>query len=365
MLDVLAGHGRWHWHCSFESCRMNRFFLTALLTSAALGASPALGASALDAARSDASAARAKSVGVRERQAALRLEMNRVAARIEALKAEQRGALLPGSELETSLRRSQELSGLLSDAARELSSADADAQKKNLVLLSSVSKSLDEAKARWEHASRDERRELLVRMRALRAEREQVRTQLPAAAVPALSGATSDDPAELLEQADAVRDSEDKVRQRMEQLKARIHELKDERDLDRRMSDFLGEESIFDEQDRRLRLRNEQDFSSGRTDGLTASPSVNQAGGAASNPMSPPGPGTNAPPPQSPTNSFAAGGTSSHGGESAPAPDALSPTPASSDDVHALEGQLSNLGHEAQQLEERARRLEQSARQLQ
>jgi hypothetical protein len=358
MLDMLAGHRRWHWHCSFESCRMNRLFLAAVLTCTALGASPALGASALDAARSDASAARARSVGVRERQAALRLEMNHLAARIEALKAEQRGALLPGSELETSLRRSQELSGLLSDAARELSSSEADAQKKNLTLLSSVSKSLDEAKARWEHASRDERRELLVRMRALRAEREQVRTQLPAAAVPPLSGTASDDPAELLEQADAVRDAEDKVRQRMEQLKTRIHELKDERDLDRRMNDFLGEESIFDEQDRRLRLRNEQDFSSGRTDGLSGTPSMTQSppGGAASNPMAPPGPNTNAPPPQS---------SSSHGGESAPSPDALSATPASSDDLHALEGQLSNLGHDAQQLEERARRLEQSARQLQ
>ena len=105
--------------------------------------------------------------------------------------------------------------------------------------------------------------------------------------MPPLSGTASDDPAELLEQADAVRDAEDKVRQRMEQLQTRIHELKDERDLDRRMNDFLGEESIFDEQDRRLRLRNEQDFSSGRIDGLHAgTPAMTQSppGGAASSP---------------------------------------------------------------------------------
>jgi hypothetical protein len=323
---------------------MNRPSLAVVLMSAALGASPALAASALDAARADASAARTKVVGVREQQSALRQEMNQLAARIEALKADQRGALLPGGELETSLRRSQELSGLLSIAARELSSAQAEAQRKNLALLSSVSQTLDEAKGRWEHASRDERRELISRMRALRAEREQVRAQLPAAAVPPLSGATSDDPAELLEQADAVRDAEDKVRQRMDQLKARIHELKDERDLDRRMNDFLGEESIFDEQDRRLRLHNEQDYNSGRTDNIAATPSMTQAGGAANNPVGPAVPGTNAPP---------------------PAPEGSNAPAAGSDDLRGLEGQLSRLGQEAQQLEERAHHLEQSARQLQ
>jgi chromosome segregation ATPase len=344
---------------------MNRLFLAALLTCTALGASPALAASGLDAARGDASAARAKVVGIRERQSSLRQQMNQLAARIEALKTQQHGALLPGGELETSLRRSQELSGLLSDAARELSSAEADAQKTNLTLLATVSKSLDEAKARWEHASRDERRELVARMRALRIEREQVRAQLPAAAVPPLSGSVSDDPAEMLEQADAMRDAEDKVRQRMKLLETRIHELKDERDLDRRMSDFLGEESIFDEQDRRLRLHSdEQDFSSGRSGGINAAPGTPALtqGGADHNPGQTPGPGTFAPPQNGPNSSFTSAG--SHSGESAPTPDGASATPANPDDLRGLERQLSNLGNEAKQLEERASHLEESARQL-
>jgi hypothetical protein len=93
-------------------------------------------------------------------------------------------------------------------------------------------------------------------MRELRAERDAVRSALPASQVPALGRAdTSDDPEDLLEQADALRDSEDKVKQRLKVLQARIAEVREERDLERRMNDFLGEEAMFDEQDRRLRLR--------------------------------------------------------------------------------------------------------------
>jgi hypothetical protein len=75
--------------------------------------------------------------------------------------------------------------------------------------------------------------------------------------VPALDGAHArgDDPEDLLEQADALRDSEDKVRQRLQALRARLTEVREERELERRMSDFLGEDSVFDEQDRRMRLR--------------------------------------------------------------------------------------------------------------
>ena len=82
-----------------------------------------------------------------------------------------------------------------------------------------------------------------------------MRAALPASQVPALDRADAerDDPEDLLEQADALRDTEDKVRERLKALHGRITEVREERDLDRRMNDFLGEESMFDEQDRRLR----------------------------------------------------------------------------------------------------------------
>src|SRR5258706_516234 len=82
---------------------------------------------------------------------------------------------------------------------------------------------------------------LLARMRALRKERDQVRAQLPAARLPQVKAEASDDPADLLEQADALRDTQDKVASRLKALERRIVEVKRERELDRRMGEFLGE----------------------------------------------------------------------------------------------------------------------------
>jgi hypothetical protein len=54
-----------------------------------------------------------------------------------------------------------------------------------------------------------------------------------------------------------MRDREDQVRKQLKSLEVRIAERKDERDLDRRVNQFLGEESFFDDSDRRLRGRRE------------------------------------------------------------------------------------------------------------
>jgi len=89
-----------------------------------------------------------------------------------------------------------------------------------------------------DHAAR---RQLIVQMRSLRAEREQVRAALPAASVPALEAPrSSDNPEDLLEQADAARDNEDKVRRELRALEGRIAETREERAFDRRLNDFLG-----------------------------------------------------------------------------------------------------------------------------
>ncbi len=93
-------------------------------------------------------------------------------------------------------------------------------------------------------------------MRALRQERERLRAALPGS-VEGLSTNTalSEDPEDLLERADALRDTKDKIERRMASMKVRLAELKEERALERRLSEFVGDESLFDEEDRRLRLR--------------------------------------------------------------------------------------------------------------
>ncbi|MDC0713660.1 TetR family transcriptional regulator [Stigmatella sp. ncwal1] len=230
--------------------------LPSLLLCLLLG-SPVWAATGLDVGRSAAQQARAAVRALRERQQTLRQELNGLAGHIETLKAERQGRLTPGQELEKALRRSQELSGELTGLAQAVASAEGESERAHLALHVALSEELSRTRAAWDATSdRNQRASLLSRMRELRAEREAVRSALPASRVPTVGRAeASDDPADLLEQADALRDSEDKVRQRLMALKSRIAEVREERELERRMSDFLGEERMFDEQDRRMRLR--------------------------------------------------------------------------------------------------------------
>ncbi|MFL5348101.1 MAG: TetR family transcriptional regulator [Hyalangium sp.] len=230
--------------------------LSLLLLCLLLGA-PAWAASGLEAVRTQAQAARTQVRTLRERQQALRGELNGVASRIETLKAEQQGKLTPSAELNQALRRSQELSGELTGLAQSVANAEGESERAHVALHTALSEELARVKAAWDSTQdRQERARLVSQMRELRTERDAVRAALPASQVPALGRSdASDDPEDLLEQADVLRDSEDKVKQRLGALKTRIAELREEHDLERRMSDFLGEEAMFDEQDRRLRLR--------------------------------------------------------------------------------------------------------------
>ncbi|WP_223642558.1 TetR family transcriptional regulator [Corallococcus sp. EGB] len=224
-------------------------------------AAPAGAMSGLEQARAKAQAARTEARTLRTRQQGLRDELNGLAARIESLKAQRQGKLTPGGELEAALRRSQELSGELTGLAQSVSGADGEVERAHLALHGALSQELTRLRAAWDATTdRAERARLLEQMRSVRGEREAVRAALPASQVPALDGAArGDDPEDLLAQADALRDTQDKVRQRLQALKTRITEVREERDLDRRMNDFLGEESMFDDQDRRLRMRTSGD----------------------------------------------------------------------------------------------------------
>ena len=231
--------------------------LPALLLCLLIGV-PAWGASGLEAVRGRAQTARTEVRTLRGQQQALREELNRLAARIEALKAERQGRLTAGAELEAALRRSQELSGSLTGLAQSVAAAEGESERAHLALHTSLSEELSRLRTAWDGTTdRGQRAKLLEAMRTVRGEREAVRAALPASRVPALdrSAPSGDDPEDLLEQADTLRDTEDKVRERLKALRGRITEVREERDLDRRMNDFLGEESMFDEQDRRLRLR--------------------------------------------------------------------------------------------------------------
>jgi hypothetical protein len=343
------------------------FRLACLLVVFLLAAGPAQAATALEQARLGSSSARQKVNDIRARQMALRAELNQVAGRIEALKTQQKR----GADLDAALRQSQALSGSLAEAAQELSRALADAEREHLSLLSALTAELDRAREQVENTqSREARAGLLARMRALRQEREQVRALLPAAKVPALEARGSDDPEDLLEQADMLRDSEDKLRQKMRALETRVAELRQERELDRRMSDFLGDEAMFDDHDRRLRRTSQRELTRGTHPPLSAGQSESADFSAA-----PPGDSA-ASAPAAPGESRADPGQTgvtsqgnityvARGADSRPhvgGMDARMLEGATTRDIESLEAELAKLKKLARDLNERAQRLENRAR---
>lgn len=224
---------------------------------AALLALPVWAAGSLDALRSGSRGAREQVTALRAAQLKQRNELSTLSSQIETLKAASKGKLLPGGELDAALKRSQELSGALSELASQVSGREAQLENANLALLDGLSSELTRLRAEFDRqGDRNVRRGLIADMRKLRAERDALRQTLPAAKIPTLDAVRpSDDPEELLEQADLLRDNEEKLRAQLKILETRITERRDEVELDRRVQRFMGEESMFDDGDRRLRVQ--------------------------------------------------------------------------------------------------------------
>jgi hypothetical protein len=304
---------------------------------------------------------------------ARRQELNQLAGRIEALKAQSKGKLVPGSELDGALKRSQELSGALTTLAGQFAERETDAERVNLALLTELSNALEAARADFDRQTdRAARKATIARLRTLRAEREQVRAAIPAAKVPALEALrSSDDPEALLEQADLARDNEDKVRAQLKSTEQRIAELKEERELDRRVSQFLGDESLFDDTDRRIRvtrsasgadtsLKTTAGTPTGTERGTAADGTSPNAFGAA--PGSPQGVGSpaEAPPPPAGGGSTGAPRTTA-GTDARPLLNAQRIAGGDEDDLEELEVQRLKLKGLAEELKARARELEHKA----
>ncbi len=269
-----------------------------LLTTVCLWVSVASAAGSVDALRATATASREQVSKLRAEQLALRNELSALSARIEALKAKRQSSLLPGGELDSALKHSQDLSGVLSTLAQKLSMSESELTAANTALIDSLSQELSVARASFDRQTdRPARRQLISKMKSLRAEREALRAALPVTKVPSLETLKpSDDPEELLEQAELLRDSEEKLTKELKSVETRLAERKEEQDLDRRVERFMGEESMFDDQDRRLRLQRtnvELTTTVGTKTGSPSSAAFESANStpptAGSNPSPPPG----------------------------------------------------------------------------
>jgi hypothetical protein len=279
-------------------------------------------------------------VGVlRARQSTLEKKLDELAPQIESLK-KQKG-LMASSELKAQLRRSQELSSQLTEVARSLVAAEAESERRNTQLLDALSAELQRLETAWDQSgSREQREHLAVQLRALRAEREKLRGSMPQRAVPSLRPSRiSEEPEELLQQVDSLRDAEDKVKQQLSAVEARIGEVRGEQALDRRMREFINEQSLFDDQDRRFRL-SPGGFETTPTSGQSAPGTP----GGARGPESLPAPTTRS-------------------AEKPPEVQEGHPTVAKpSDTVESLQSERDRLRTLAQQLHEKALQLEQRAR---
>lgn len=324
-------------------------------TLASLFALRVLGASALESSRAESAQAHAQVEAFSREQAVLRAELDTLSGQIEALKARRQRTA--GAELDAELRRSQVLSDRLAALARAVADAKDAAQRSDTALLAAINAELEAEQGAWSAADRPARQTLIAQMRALRAEREAVRARLPEAALPSLAPSRTDDPTALLERADALRDSEDKVRRQLAELDARITEAKSERDLDQRMNELSGDESMFDEQDRQLRLTRSGDGAlkldapgqtSRTVDTGTSSPPPNAA------PASAPQPPGISPPPQLASETHASDHQPQLGQPTSPS--------APADDLASLERERARLAQLAQTLEAQAQAAEQQAR---
>jgi hypothetical protein len=218
---------------------------------------PSWGAGQLEVLRSSARSARASVSEIRSTQLAQRSDLSALSARIEELKGQSRGKLLRRGELDAALKQSQQLSESLSGLAQQLSLREAESGAAQRSLVDALSSELLLVRRQFDAESdREKRRSLIERMKSLRAERDAIVATLPASQVPTLEPLNAtDDPEVLLEQADLLRDREEKIRRELKTLEKRIAERHEEVEMNRRVDRFMSEEAMFDDQDRRLRLQ--------------------------------------------------------------------------------------------------------------
>jgi hypothetical protein len=182
------------------------------------------------------------------------------AARVERMKrANQRG-----DELDQALRQALVLDEKANLARSQLMSAESRVARSGAELLRVYDALLTVRRRDLERvAAGDARRAKLVRAyQALAQQRDRVRLTLR----PVLKGdgpmgfggaarveASADDDVEtLLEKADLARDLEERFLRRATQVKRRIQELQEERDVAKNVADLVRSQSLYDEDDTRL-----------------------------------------------------------------------------------------------------------------
>ncbi len=204
--------------------------------------------------RTQVSAAAAEADTTRTELNQKRVELSAVSQKAEALKAQSKGKLVRGGQLEAVLKSSQELSAAVTALSKSLATQEAALASARTVLLQELSASLERTQARFDSAAdRTARLAVLDELRALRKERDALRASVPTSQLPEVALTTSQNPEDLLEQAELLKDAEDRATRELKALEVQLKEARAEVALDQRVRRFLGDEALFDEHDRRVR----------------------------------------------------------------------------------------------------------------
>jgi hypothetical protein len=184
--------------------------------------------------------------------------LSKLAKQIQERKSGRKeGGILPDLPLQEMLRRSQQLSETLTLITREMEALN-QARKDRLQKLSLVyDKLVDRTAASIRKASGARKTELLEALAEFRTQRDRLRRELVphSKARPPIQTQellASDDPEELRERADAVRDEQDRLRRRLEQVERRIAQAQADRRLEHEMRDFQEDQVLFGEDGRIL-----------------------------------------------------------------------------------------------------------------
>ncbi|HEY3445289.1 MAG TPA: hypothetical protein VGK67_02950 [Myxococcales bacterium] len=251
--------------------------LLAIAAAVLMLASPAQ-AAPLPQLRAEVAQADGKVASVRGQRLELQKSLDLVARQIEELKAAKSGKLFGNAELDDLLKKSQAISSQMTDALKLENEAEEVLRGGQAMMVNELDSELARLRARWDAAkTREERSGLVGQLKALRAERDSLRRAMPSTMVPRVSDRPTDDPEELLERADALLDAEDKLRREEQALSKRIEELKAERDLERRMNEFMSEDSLFDEHDRRFSVTRSGATGAAQLDDSKTSPTQGNA----------------------------------------------------------------------------------------
>lgn len=224
---------------------------------------------------------------VEERQSVIqeitRLEEKhkRLVQRITKLKRQNDSGLTARLALEDMLAQSKSLSdelGLLSDRIQAI---DNTLSARRGALVGAVDREMRGLERSLAKASAAERRKIVGRLNALRAQRQTWAKPLPTgpstgdvSAALNLAG-EAEAPDELLAAADEIEDTEDQLSRRMKAIDSRIQELKQARRLMRRASEFSREEKFFEEVDRDRVIARYSEGSSAQAAERTPSNSAN------------------------------------------------------------------------------------------